>query len=83
VELGFAALSLVFLLCYDAPAWSWIEFPRFAIPVIPFALMGLEPWLPMRRTIVWPAAVLSGVFAGASAINVQRAWQLLRAALPF
>src|SRR5262249_45564123 len=46
VECAFGALSLLFLFCYDAPAWSWIEFPRFAIPAMPFVWLGLEPWLP-------------------------------------
>lgn len=68
VELVSAIAALWFVLCYNAPFWSSREFARFAIPLAPFALQGLEPWLPTRRGIVWPIALASGVLAAVSLI---------------
>ncbi len=68
VESGFAVAAFAFVVSYNAPLWAWVEFARFAIPVAPFALLGLEPWLPTHRAVLWTAAVASGVLAAVSLI---------------
>ena len=44
VETAFAFGGLLFVYCYNAPFWAPKEFARFVLPVVPFALIGLEPW---------------------------------------
>jgi len=65
---GFA--YLIFLFCYDSQ-WARAEFPRFVIPVLPFLLASLETWLPKRRLVIYPLAVVSAVLGAASALGVR------------
>lgn len=78
VELTFFGLYVLFLVTVDSRQWSWQEFPRFAVPVLPFALVGLERWLPRDRRILWAVAICSGALAGASALDVRYAAAFLR-----
>jgi hypothetical protein len=77
VEFTFAGLYLLFLFSYSARPWGWSEFPRFAIPVIPFALFALEPWLPKDRRVLWLLSPTSGLLAAGWLIGFHRAWSLL------
>jgi hypothetical protein len=77
-EAVFAGLYLLFLFTYDSAPWSWSQFPRFTIPVLPLLLLALEPHLPRRRTVTWTAAGVSSLLAAASAIGVHNFWTLLR-----
>lgn len=69
VEAAFAVGGLLFVCCYNAPFWAPKEFARFILPVAPFALLGLEPWLPTSRRILWPVAVAAGVLAASSLLR--------------
>jgi hypothetical protein len=75
METIFAFLYLIVLFSYNSPRWNWAEFPRFVVPIIPFLLIALSNWLPKHRAVLWSAGALSGLLAGASAINVRHAWQ--------
>lgn len=58
VEKLFTALYLgSFLLL---PAW-WIEgeYPRYLVPAIPLLFAAVEPYLPVRRSIVWTMSAVS------------------------
>jgi len=69
-EYWFAFSYLIFLFCYDSQ-WVRAEFPRFLIPVLPFLLVALERWLPKRRYVIYPLAVVSAVLGAASALGVR------------
>lgn len=77
-EYLFAFSYLIFLFCYDSQ-WARAEFPRFVMPVLPFLLVALEPWLPKRRFVIYPLAVVSAVLGAASAIGVHNIIAGLRA----
>lgn len=77
LEALFAAFYLAFLFSYNSPRWTWAEFPRFVIPVVPFILIALERWLPKHRVLLWSAGAVSALLAAASAINARHAWQEL------
>jgi hypothetical protein len=81
VEATFAAAYVVFLFSYNARRWAWLDFPRFAIPLIPFALVALDPWLPRSRWLLWPAAPASGILAAGWLIGFHRAWHLVQGAV--
>jgi len=77
-EALFAALAFAFLWIYNAQKWSWAEFPRFAIPVLPFALYAVEDWWPRSRLLLWAMALGSAMLAAASAVNARYAWEQFR-----
>jgi hypothetical protein len=77
-EIIFAALYLLSLYCYNYPVWARGEFPRFAIPIIPFVLLALRPWLPKDRRLLWALAPLMAVLAASSAIGIRNVVHLLR-----
>ena len=80
VETTFAALYVAFMFSYHAAWWAWLEFPRFAIPILPFAWSAVEPALPKRRWLVWVAAPASGALTAAWLIGFHDVWDFLRAA---
>ncbi len=79
VEALFAMIYTAFLFTYNADYWAWSEFPRFAIPVLPFALLAAEPWLPKDRRLLWLLAPTSGVLAACWLIGFHRTLAVLRA----
>ena len=72
VEVVFAALYLIFLFTYNSSYWSFSEFPRFAIPVIPMLLVGFRSFFPERRAVIWLLATLSAVLAALSAVGIHK-----------
>jgi hypothetical protein len=78
VEATFAILYVVLLCSYNASRWAWLDFPRFAIPLIPFALVALDPWLPRNRWLLWVSAPVSGALAAGWLLGFHRTWHLLR-----
>jgi hypothetical protein len=73
-----AEACFVFLYClalytYNAPGWSRSNFPRFAIPVLPWILVFLRRYLPLNRKVMWGLAVVSPVLAAASAVGIRQA----------
>ena len=56
------------------------NFARFAIPVLPFALLALYRWLPKDRRVLW-GAVTTSILAAASAIGIHHVAGAVRHAL--
>jgi hypothetical protein len=77
-EIVFAAPYLLLLYCYNYPMWARGDFPRFAIPIIPFVLLALGRWLPKDRRLLWLLAPVTAVLAASSAIGIRNAVHLLR-----
>ncbi len=69
-EFLFAFLYLAFLLTYNS-GWARAEFPRFAIPLVPFVLIALEPWVPKSRVILYAACIVGSLLAACSALGVR------------
>src|SRR6202012_1442382 len=42
---AFWGLYLIFLFTYNSP-WARDQFPRFAIPLVPFSAFALKRWIP-------------------------------------
>ena len=70
-EVVFVGLYLYFLYSYNAPRLARGNFPRFAIPILPFVFLALLRWLPKDRRLLWCAAVIASPLAAFSAIGIQ------------
>jgi hypothetical protein len=77
-EIIFAAPYLLSLYCYNYPVWARGDFPRFAIPIIPFVLLALGRWLPRDRRLLWVLAPVTAVLAASSAVGIRNVAHLLR-----
>ena len=80
-EIIFAAPYLLSLYCYNYPQWARGNFPRFAIPIIPFVFLALCRWMPKDRRILWALALVTGVLAAGSAVGIRNFMHLLHARL--
>lgn len=80
-EFLFAVLYTVMVSCYNYPYWALGSFARFAIPVVPFALIAYRQFLASRNLtreqvvgklepIVWTCAVLFPVLAAFSSYGI-------------
>lgn len=58
-EAIFAGAYAPFLFSYDVPLWSWLHFPRFVIPLLPFLLLFSFKRLPRDRRILWGVALFN------------------------
>jgi hypothetical protein len=81
VETIFLVPYLWTVYTYNYPHWARGNFARFAIPIVPFALLALYRWIPKDRRILWGLAVVSSILAAASAIGIVNVAQALRHAL--
>ena len=81
VEVIFAALYLLAIYSYNLPFWARMSFARFAIPIIPFVLLALEPWIPKDRRLMWGIGLISSVLAAVSAAGLRNTLEILRNAL--
>jgi len=81
VEALFLVPYLWCLFTYNYPFWARSNFPRFAIPILPFVLLGLYRWIPEDRRIVWGIGILSSVLAASSALGVAKVVEILRTTL--
>jgi hypothetical protein len=70
-EVCFACLYWVALFTYSSPEWARAEFPRFALPLLPWILVFLCGYLPKQRWVVWSLAVITPALAAASAIGIR------------
>jgi Gpi18-like mannosyltransferase len=77
-EVVFAAPYLLSLYCYNYPMWARGNFPRFAIPIVPFVLIALRRWLPKDRRLLWMLAPVTAVLAASSAIGIRNVIYFLR-----
>jgi hypothetical protein len=71
VEVIFAAKYLLAIFSYNYPYWARGSFPRFAIPIVPFVLLALMPWIPKSRALLWGVGAVSSLLAAASALGVR------------
>ena len=62
VETIFGGLYITLLFTYNSP-WARIAFPRYVIPVIPFMVLGLLPWIPKDRRLLWAFGLLSAMLS--------------------
>ncbi|MBV9574410.1 MAG: hypothetical protein JOY93_10175, partial [Acidobacteriales bacterium] len=76
VETIFAILYVVFIYTYNAPQWARGDFPRFAIPVLPFAIIALLPLIPKPRVVLWMLTVIFPILAAASAVGIKNVFHL-------
>ena len=81
VEVIFAALYLLAIYSYNLPFWARMSFARFAIPIIPFVLLALKPWIPKDRRLMWGIGLISSVLAAVSAAGLRNTLEILRNAL--
>jgi glycosyl transferase family 87 len=70
-EACFACLYWVALFTYSSREFARAEFPRFALPVLPWILAFLYGYLPKQRWVVWSLAVVTPTLAAASAIGIR------------
>ena len=80
-EIIFAAPYILSLYCYNYPMWARGNFPRFAIPIIPFVLLALRRWIPADRRLLWVVAPVMAVLAASSALGIQNVAHFLRTKL--
>lgn len=71
VELIFALLYTFAICCYNYPEWALGNFARFAIPTIPFALIGWRQFAPKVETLAWVSAVVFPALAACSAYGIR------------
>jgi hypothetical protein len=64
VEAIFGGLYITLLFTYNSP-WARIAFPRYVIPVIPFMVLALLPWIPKDRRLLWAFGLLSAMLSAA------------------
>lgn len=76
-EACFVLLYCLALYTYDAPGWSRSNFPRFALPMLPFALFFLRRYVPTNRKVMWTLAVIAPSLAAASAVGIRQSWAIL------
>jgi len=76
-EASFVIMYAIALYTYSAPGWSRSNFPRFALPLLPWVLVFLRRYLPTDRRFIWGLAVVSPALAAASAIGIRQAARVL------
>jgi hypothetical protein len=76
-EWCFASLYSLALYTYSAPGWSRSNFPRFALPMLPWTLVFLRRYLPTHRSVMWGLTILSPALAAASAVGIRHTVELL------
>ncbi len=76
-EACFVVLYCLALYSYDASSWSRSNFPRFAIPMLPWTLVFLRRYFPTNRKVMWCLALISPSLAAASAVGIRQASRIL------
>ena len=76
-ETIFAAPYLLSLYCYNYPYWARGNFPRFAIPILPFVFLALWRWIPKDRRILWALTPVTAVLAAGSAVGIRNVMHLI------
>lgn len=70
-EACFVCIYCLALFTYASPDWARSNFPRFALPVLPWMLVFLYRFLPKQRWVVRSLAVVTPVLAAASAVGIR------------
>ena len=76
-EACFLLLYWLALYTYDAPGWSRSNFPRFALPILPWTLNFLRRYLPKNRKVLWALAVITPSLAAASTVGIRQVSRML------
>lgn len=76
-EVCFYLLYCTAVYTYNSPGWSRGDFPRFVIPVVPWTLVFLRPYLPTRRWVVAALTVVTPALAAASAVGIRNVTGML------
>jgi len=76
-EICFVSLYCLALYTYSAPGWARGDFPRFAIPMLPWTLVFLRRYLPARRWAVAALTLVSPTLAAASAVGIRNVAEIL------
>jgi len=76
-ETCFVCLYALALYTYNASGWSRADFPRFAIPMLPWTLFFLRRYLPTSRWVVGALTVVSPALAAAQAVGIRNVMGLL------
>jgi hypothetical protein len=76
-EVIFAALYLLAIYSYNLPFWARMSFARFAIPIIPFVLLALEPWIPKDRRLMWGTGLIASILSAVSAVGLRNTLEFL------
>lgn len=69
MEATFWTLYLLFLFMYNS-AWAWEEFPRFAIPLVPFSAYSVERWFPRAYWLLFAVGVLAAVLSAVETLGI-------------
>jgi Glycosyltransferase family 87 len=77
IEVIFCSLYIGLLFTYNSP-WARIAFPRYVIPVIPFLVLALLPWLPKDRRLLWAFGLLSAMLSAAETYGFTSTLERLR-----
>jgi len=80
VEGAFFAFYLFLLFTYNS-YWARAEFPRFAIPIVPFVILGLLPWIPKDRRLLWAFGLLSAALSAVETVGFVYSIEIIRKAL--
>lgn len=76
-EACFVLVYCIALYTYNPPGWARTSFPRYALPMLPFALFFLRRYIPTNRKVVWALAVITPSLAAASAVGIRQTWGIL------
>ena len=68
VEAIFFGLYAVLLFTYNS-YWARSQFPRFAIPVLPFVILAFLPWIPKNRALLWTWGIFSAVLTALETVR--------------
>jgi len=77
VESIFAAMYFAFLYTYNSSYVIRGSFPRFALPIVPLALVALDRWIPKDQRVLWMVGFISPILAAASAIGIRHVVSLI------
>ena len=80
VEGSFFTLYLLLLFTYNS-YWARAEFPRFAIPIVPFVILGLLPWIPKDRRLLWAFGLFSAALSAVETVGFVQTMEKIRSAL--
>jgi len=74
MELAFFLSYGLFLFSYSSEKWAYAEFPRFAVPLMPFVCLVYRDWLPVRRGVMLLWGTTTSMLAALSMYGVYRLW---------
>jgi hypothetical protein len=80
VEGEFFAFYLFLLFTYNS-YWARAEFPRFAIPIVPFVILGLLPWIPKDRRVLWAFGLFSAALSAVETVGFIHSIEIMKNAL--